>query len=89
MKNAQWAAGEEQNVGYAQDNYLAFEAHHDLNAGLGSMIIYWPAIQDGSPGFLANASWPTLDDVVILGLPSINASSVSILVSHPALLVLY
>ncbi len=76
-----YIAGEERDVGYAQDNYLAFEAHQDISAGSGSMIIYWPNV----PGFFGNASWPTLDEIVILGLPSINASSVSILVSNPAL----
>ncbi|CAL5222310.1 g4654 [Coccomyxa viridis] len=75
--------GEDRSVGHAQDNYLGFEAHHDTDAGSGSLFIYWPNAPGGRPGCFANTSWPVLDAITILGLPPINASSVSVLVGNP------
>ena len=76
-------AGEDRSVGHAQDNYLGFEAHHDTDAGSGSLFIYWPNAPGGRPGCFANTSWPALDTITVLGLPSIKASSLSVLVGNP------
>jgi len=67
-------------VGYAQDNYLAFEAHHNMSDGSGTMIVYWPNAPDGSPGCSSNMTWPMLDTITVLGLPSVNTNSVAVLV---------
>ena len=85
-RDAVTCAGEEPDVGYAQDNYLAFEAQQDLSSGSGVLVIYWPSAPGGSPGCFANPPWPILDTVMILGLPPVDTSSVSVMVSPQALL---
>ena len=76
-------AGEEPEVGRAQDNYLAFTARQDIAAGSGALVLYWPNAHGASPGCSSNASWPLLDAVTVLGIPPVDPTSVTVLVSPP------
>ena len=83
-QNSALAAGEEPNVGQEQDNYLAFEAHLDTVSGggttSGSLVVYWPNAPGGSAGCSSNTSWPLLDTVTLLGVPTADPDSVTVLV---------
>ena len=79
-----FAVGEEPNVGLEQDNYLAFEAHLDATSGggstIGSLVVYWPNAPGGRAGCSSNTSWPLLDTITLLGVPTADPDSVTVLV---------
>ena len=76
-------AGEEPDVGNAQDNYLAFAARQDTAAGSGALVVYWPNTPGGNPGCSSNTSWPILDAVTVLGIPAADPASVTVMVCIP------
>ncbi len=81
-------AGDELNVGTAQNNYVAYEAREVSQTGgatQGTFVVYWPAPPgtEGVAGCSANVTWPMLDMVNILGVGPVDLSSVTVMVRLP------
>ena len=46
----------------------------------GSLVVHWPNAPGGSAGCSSNTSWPLLDTVTLLGVPTADPDSVTVLV---------
>ena len=78
-------AGDELDVGTAQNNYLAFEAREVSQTGggtQGTFVVYWPGPPGtgSTGGCSANVTWPILDTVIVLGVGPVDLSSVTVMV---------